>query len=135
MASKTYREYAKRWKTKTGYRARILCEAVRIRSDGCSNVPDFFRIICFEHDIHYGTHVDFFTGEALEQLDADNYLKWGIQVHSWFGEWSPLAWWRWKALSDEGLDLGDASWRTGPERLQQRLGFGVRLFGDHSWNG
>ena len=122
MAARTYREYKQRWKPKTGYLAGLMLEAAWIKADGCSGIPDFYWIICLEHDIHYAYHWDFFTGDPILQEDADLYLKWGIQVHSWFGRWSPMAWWRYNALSRKhGLGLGTKSWDTGPRRVQERL--------------
>ena len=98
-------------------------ESIRIRANGCSGVPDFFLVVCDEHDIHYGTHVDFYTKKPIKQEDADRMLKWGIQFFSWFGRWSPMAWWRYRALSKErGLGFGTASWESGPARLIDRSG-------------
>ena len=125
MAARSYREYKKRWSRayRDAYLAGVLIEAARIKSDGCSGIPDFYYTICLEHDIHYAYHWDFFTsGDPILQEDADLYLKWGIWAHSWFGRWSPMAWWRYKALSwKHGLGLGTKSWDTGPRRLQERL--------------
>lgn len=118
----SYAGYIVRWDT-VDYRARVLAEAIRIKADGCSGVPDFFLVVCDEHDIHYAGHRDFYTGALLTQEHADQMLQWGIQYFSWFGRWSPMAWWRYRALSREkGLGLGRASWDTGPQRLRDRLG-------------
>lgn len=121
MAVTSYQQYVKRWKERD-YAERVLLEALRIKADGCSGVPDFFLVVCDEHDIHYGTWVDFYTKESILQEDADQMLKWGIQFFSWFGRWSPMAWWRYSALSKEkGLGVGRAAWESGPRRLEERL--------------
>ena len=96
MPARTYTEYVARWTL--AYERRVRNEALRIQSDGCSGVLDAYLIQCYEHDIHYATHRDFFDRSELEQCHADNYLRWGIQMRSWFGRWSPMAWWRYKGL-------------------------------------
>lgn len=117
----TRRQYLKRWNDPK-YAEAVRKKAIEIKADGCSGVPDFFLVICDEHDIHYATHVDFYTKNPIKQEDVDQMLQWGIQHFSWFGRWSPMAWWRYKALSSKhGLGLGKKSWETGPERLQKRL--------------
>ena len=121
LPAKTYKEYIVRWRDDV-YRHQVRREAVRIRADGCSGVPDFYRIICLEHDVHYALHHDFYTKARIKQEDADLGLKWGIQYFSWFGRWSPMAAWRYWALSKKkGLGFGETAWRTGPERMSQRL--------------
>jgi hypothetical protein len=125
MAARRYKDYIARWEHPL-YKQRVLREAARIHSDGCSGVPDFYWTVCLEHDVHYATHEDFFTGESITQEDADRYLKWGIQFHSVFGRWSPMAWWRYWALSEKkGLGLGRQSWVTGPARARERQALAV----------
>ena len=116
----TYAEYIVRWKT-PAYRIDVVREATRIKADGCSGVPDFFLIICDEHDIHYSTHRDFFTQKTIKQEDADRCLKYGIQYFSWFGRWSPMAWWRYRVLSRQHLGFGMNAWKTGPQRARERM--------------
>ena len=117
----TRAEYCERWCDPT-YADQVRAEATRIKSDGCSGVTQAYWIVCAEHDISYATRKDFFTGLLITEEDADLMLKWGIQWHSWFGRWSPMAWWRYKALSEEkGLGLGSTAWETGPARLLERL--------------
>lgn len=78
-------------------------EAIRIRaeeleSDGCSGVPDFYVDCCLRHDIHYRTHARL-DGTPITQEEADNLLWDCITKRSIFGKASPMAWWRWWALS------------------------------------
>lgn len=122
MPAQRYKDYISRWKLDLHYFMEVINEGYHIKSDGCSGVPDFFLVVCVEHDIHYATHKDFYTGENITQEDADKYLKWGIQYHSWFGRWSPMAWWRYSALSSKkGMGLGEGPWASGPRRLEIRL--------------
>lgn len=117
----TRHEYCWRW-CDPAYAARVHAEALRIYSDGCSSLTQAYRIVCEEHDIHYATHRDFFTGRSITEEDADLMLRWGIQWHSWLGRGSLLAWVRYTGLSKQhGLGLGSAAWDTGPARLRERL--------------
>ena len=121
MPAQRYKDYITRWQNESYY-DEVLSEAAEILSDGCSGVPDFYRVVCLEHDIHYATHMDYWTSEIIVQEDADKYLKWGIQYYSWFGRASPMAWWRYRALSNEkGWGLGYRAWQDGPHRLKVRL--------------
>jgi len=123
MPAKTYEDYIVRWDDPLQeYRFSVGKKGVSILSDGCSGVSEAYHIICVEHDIHYATHKDFYTDRLISQEDADKYLMWGIQFHSWFGRLSPMARWRYRALSSKkGLSLGKEPWETGPERLLKRL--------------
>lgn len=120
----TYKEYKQRWKN-DGYRYKVRREARRIKSDGCSGPTlPMYEDGCFEHDIHYAIHKDFYEGVEILQEDADRMMKWYIWTHSWFGRWSPMARWRYRALSKNGANFGEASWVSGPRRLQERLSAG-----------
>lgn len=115
------RVYVRRWRD-PAYREAVRQEAARIKSDGCSGpTVQLYRDGCFEHDIHCAFHRDFANGAPIEQEDADLMMKWYIQHHSWFGRFSPMAAWRYRALSRHALGFGRASWETGPRRLQERL--------------
>ena len=115
------RDYCQRW-CDPGYVERLRQEAKAILSDGCSGVPDFYWVVCVEHDSAYAHRRDFFTGQEITEEEADLMLRWGIQYHSWFGRYSPMAWWRYTGLSKEkGLGLGSMAWETGPQRLIERL--------------
>ncbi|KKN65020.1 hypothetical protein LCGC14_0485770 [marine sediment metagenome] len=134
VPAQTYRGYSSRW-TIPAYKNRVKAEAAWIGSDGCSGVPDFYWIVCLEHDIHYATHRDFLTGAPLTKEDADRYLRWGIQYHSSLGRQSPMALWRWWALSKKkGMGLGSRAWETGPERMKRRLALAESQPHKNPWN-
>ena len=121
MPAQRYKDYISRWKDPE-YASEVRDAGRNILSDGCSGVPEFYHIVCVENDIHYATHLDYWTFETIAQEDADRYLKWGIQYFSIFGRWSPMAYWRYWALSSKkGLGLGREPWESGPERLEKRL--------------
>ena len=52
---------------------------------------------CYEHDCHYRTHKTIF-GSPITKAQADYILKRRIQQRSLFGNYSPMAYWRWWAL-------------------------------------
>lgn len=79
------------------YRERVKREAQRLKSDGCSGVPDWYVIACFDHDIMYRTHRDV-QQEVVTRQQADQRLRWAIQHESPFGRLSPMSWWRWAAV-------------------------------------
>ena len=106
----TRAEYCARWCDPT-YADQVRAEATQIKSDGCSGVTQAYRVVCEEHDISFAFHADFFTGLPITEEEADLMLKWGIQWHSWFGRFSPMAWWRYRGLSTvHGLGLGRRAW-------------------------
>ena len=129
--ARKYKRYVRRWGLKA-YVRRIRKEAYIIGSDGCTGVPDWFLDVCLEHDLHYAYHWDMLTGARMTKEDADIYLKWGIQYFSFFGRLSPMAWWRYTALSKKkGLGLGSRAWETGPARRLLHAPFhGARKEGD-----
>lgn len=71
--------------------------SVYVRSDGCTNVPDFYRNACVEHDFYFRTHHDF-EGKVISFMEANKRFRMRIQRLSKFGVCSPLAWWRWAAV-------------------------------------
>jgi len=124
MSVDAFRIYKGRWEDSL-YRGKVLAKGDEIISDGCSGVSEAYHVVCVEHDIHYALHEDLYTGELIFQEDADLFLMWGIQFHSWFGRLSPMARWCYRALSSKkGLALGREPWETGPDRLVQRLAEG-----------
>lgn len=82
----------------TAYRARVSNIAQMLHSDGCTGVPDFYLDACYEHDIHYRTHhtVD---ARPITFGEANHWLGERIKESSWFGRWSPMAWWRERAVA------------------------------------
>jgi len=87
------------------YEELVRGKAASIGADGCTGVPDFYLLGCLEHDIAYRTHCDP-LGAAITKAEADLRFKWYIQQHSWFGSWSPMAWWRWGAVKH----FADRAW-------------------------
>lgn len=79
---------------KVSYRVAVTLAAANLGSDGCTGVPDWYVIGCFDHDIAYRTHQDAF-GWPITKAQADLKLKWAIQHESPFGRFSPMAQWRW----------------------------------------
>ena len=68
-----------------------------VKSDGCTGVPDFYRNGCTLHDFCFRTHLDFRGNESTFEA-ANELLRDYIRSKSWFGKYSPLAWWRWKGV-------------------------------------
>ncbi len=71
--------------------------AAFINSDGCTGVPDFYKNGCILHDWCYRTHLDF-SGNGIQKDTADRLLRDYIRSKSLFGKFSPMAWWRWRAV-------------------------------------
>jgi hypothetical protein len=93
----TREEYRELWQT-PWYRNWVRRCAREIGADGCSGPTlQVFKDGCYEHDIHYYYHADIYNNE-LVKAEADQRLQWYIWDHSWIGEWSLFAWWRYKAL-------------------------------------
>lgn len=65
-----------------------------IKSDGCTDVPDFYVEECIKHDFYYRTHHDF-SGKLIRKQTADLLFRQGIQNKSNLGKFSPLSWERW----------------------------------------
>lgn len=88
------------WKYNYEYnRKKCKAIALALKSDGCTGVPNFYLNRCYEHDIAYKTGIGFIDGKSVNKKEADTRLKWGIQSDSWFGRYSPLAWWRYQFLT------------------------------------
>lgn len=86
----------KKWRDER-YLARVRECAKVIEADGCSGVPDFFKICCDAHDITYRTGADV-DGEPRSQAEGDAELRQCIQARSRWGWFSPMSWWRWAVL-------------------------------------
>lgn len=81
--------------------------AKKVKSDGCSGVPDFYRDACLEHDYHYANAKTWY-GDPVTRAQADARFRKVIQWKSPFGIFSPMSWWRWA-----GLRLfGEAAWEA-----------------------
>lgn len=99
--------------TDRAYWDAIKLKALSLQSDGCSGVPDFYQEVCYEHDVHYRTH-RFLDGRPITKEVADLLLNVGIKDRSLFGAWSPMAWWRWKAVRWWGGPAWHAADTTSP---------------------
>ena len=86
-----------------------------INGDGCTGVPDFFSNGCAGHDWMYRTHRDFY-GRYITSDVADKFLKNYIQSKSWFGKYSPMAWWRYYALKKV---FGRRAWEEIPKEVRE----------------
>lgn len=101
-------------------------EAAKIKSDGCSGVPDFYLEACLQHDLAYfyaknprsaytyWLKMDSSEGNAywnniegntywkladpMFQSEADAQFRKAIQKRSRLGVFSPMSWWRWLGL-------------------------------------
>ena len=87
------------------YWARVRTKAKELNSDGCTGVIDFYLDCCLEHDIAYrtGATVD---GKARTHRQADEDFRHCVQSRSYFGTFSPMAWWRWAGLRIYNLVTG-----------------------------
>ena len=66
----------------------------------------------FEHDISYRTHC-WLDGTEVTKDEADRTFRQRIQATSFFGRWSPLAYWRYCAVQW----FGGRSWEHTQEEL------------------
>lgn len=101
----TRRQHKHLW-TQPWYIAHIERQCAALGCDGCTGVPDFYLMGCQEHDIAYRTGHDP-LGFRITKAEADERFRWYIQNHSVFGNWSPMAWWRWWAVRE----LGAKAWK------------------------
>lgn len=94
------------------YVARVEEVALALNSDGCTGVPDFYILGCYEHDIAYETGLDPLE-LPIDKPEADRRLRWYIQKNSAFGRFSPMSWWRWLALKY----FGGKAWRQNKQQF------------------
>lgn len=92
----TREEYEQRWQDPR-YAGLVVTIAFALNTDGCSGVPDFYVLGCYEHDISYRTGRDAF-GNPITREEADLRLRWFIQMKSPARAASPMSWWRWLYL-------------------------------------
>ena|SRR3990167_981891 len=78
-----------------------------LKSDGCTGVPDYLKWTCLEHDIHYRTH-KFLNGTNITFNKANYVFKVRIQQSSVLGRFSPVAQWRYWAVTTFGRKAWDA---------------------------
>lgn len=82
----------------------ILVE-VYVRSDGCTNAPQWKPKACVEHDFYFRTRHDF-TGKVIGFKEANRRMRIRDQKLSIFGKYSPFAWFRWFMVTA----FGDKAW-------------------------
>ena len=89
------------------YRRQVQAYAECLKSDGCTGVPDFYEDACFEHDIHFRTHLTI-DDRPITFEEANHWLGERIKAESCFGRFSPMAWWR-----ERGVTIfGRAAWES-----------------------
>lgn len=76
------------------------------KSDGCTNASKSRVETCWEHDFYFRTHHDF-TGKIISFSEANRRFRQSNQKRSGFGAFSPMAWWRWAAVSI----CGKSAWK------------------------
>ncbi len=86
------------------YREELEAWALAAGSDGCTAVPDFFRVCCLEHDHAYVTGATL-RGVPVTKMEADMRFRDCIQRHSSFRWLSPMSWWRWFAVRKFGKGI------------------------------
>lgn len=101
----------------------IRSEATLIDTDGCSRVSGFQVDCCFEHDLGYyyaadprdayrlyrlGDHDYWQHASPITREDVDSRFRKCHQTRSKFGQWSPMAFWRWLGVRRFGQSRWDA---------------------------
>lgn len=80
------------------YWERIADKAAELGTDGCTGATGAFRDCCLEHDIHWRTGKTL-DGTPISKQEANNRFRSCMQSRSIFGYYSPVAWYRWCAVS------------------------------------
>ena len=80
------------------YWERVRDKAAELGTDGCSGGTGAFRECCLEHDIHYRTGLTL-DGAPITKDEADKRFLSCMQSRSVFGFYSPMAWWRYAAVT------------------------------------
>ncbi len=83
------------------YREELEAWGASVGSDGCTAVPEFYRVCCLEHDHAYVTGQTM-RGRIVSKYEADQRFRDCIQVNSTFRWASPMSWWRWLAVHTFG---------------------------------
>lgn len=89
------------------YKFLVATRAAELKSDGCTDALPLYVHGCFEHDISYRTGRDLMDNK-ISRAEADQRLRWYIQLNSPLGVCSPMAWWRWAAVRM----FGGLSWKS-----------------------
>lgn len=77
-----------------------------IATDGCTGVPDFYLDCCIIHDWWYRTHRNL-DGTPITFDEANKALECCIRSKSWFGRFSPMAYWRYWGVREFGKKAWD----------------------------
>lgn len=83
------------------YEEQLEAWAKEAGSDGCSHVPDFYRMCCLEHDHSYSLGTTL-RGVPVTKAQADQRFRDCIQARSSLRFLSPMSWWRWASVSIVG---------------------------------
>ncbi len=97
----TFDEYCEMW-SEPEYVIHVRTFAQKLKSDGCTGVPEFYRDGCLEHDVSYRTGRDP-KDRKITRREADKRLRWYVRMNSPFGAYSPLGWWRWAGVRIAGF--------------------------------
>lgn len=96
------------------YLAWIRSEATLIDTDGCSSVSGLRMDCCLEHDVSFffgkdprdayrhertGSYMPWEDAAPITFDEANRRFRKCHQVRSKFGQWSPMAWWRWAGVA------------------------------------
>lgn len=84
--------------TDTSYWIRLKQWAFDTKSDGCSDVPDFYVECCWQHDRGYQTGENIDGVKYPNRKAIDDEFRKCMQDRSIFGRFSPMSWWRWAAV-------------------------------------
>ena len=76
--------------------------AKELKSDGCSFATEAFKEACLEHDCHWWTG-ETLWGTAVSIQAANDRFRAVMRSRSRFGKYSPMAFWRWAAVSVRGV--------------------------------
>ena len=86
--------------------------AKSIGSDGCTAALQVHQVCCWEHDWCYVTGMTP-RGRLISKVEADARFRECLQARSPFRGYSPLAWWRWVAVTWFGRGV----WPPAPEPI------------------
>lgn len=81
-----------------GYWDRVRDKAYELGTDGCSGATGAFAECCYEHDIFWRTGKTL-NGKPITRKEANTRFRHCMQARSRFGFFSPMAWWRWAAVT------------------------------------
>lgn len=68
-----------------------------IKSDGCTDIPEFHHDCCVIHDLGYRYGIDSW-GRLISRDEIDANFRKCMQADSIFGRFDPMSWWRWAGV-------------------------------------